>query len=243
MDCLEFRRQCATEPSHKGEALAAHLSGCKSCAAFAGEMAAMDKLMVRALQMPVPESLQKHYVDVPLASVQQEAAPTVHKRVGRPVGGRWLAIAASFIAAAVVSIAVWRAATPDSLGGELVAHVRHEPMSLLPVVEPVAMENIDFVLRRTGARAEAPLGTVTYIRSCPFRNEQVAHIVIEGSTGPVTLLLLPHISVEAPVSFEEDGMKGTIVPVGKGSVAIIGNETEPLEAIEKKVSRAVAWQI
>lgn len=248
MDCLEFRRQCATEPRHKGAALSTHLSACKACATFAKEMLGLEDLIVEALQVPLPASLQGYSIDAPesdssVASISVGSARSASSKVRAVTTGGWLALAASVVAAVLVSIGVWRNATPESLGSELVAHVRHEPMSLLPVAEPVAAANIDFVLRRTGARVDAELGTVSYIKSCPFRNKQVAHIVIEGSTGPVTLLLLPHVSVTVATVFEEDGFKGTIVPVGNGSVAIIGSETEPLDKVEDLVSSAVAWQI
>lgn len=243
MDCLEFRRQCATEPTRKGAALLAHESECAACLAFARETAALDKRIMRAMQVPLPASLQNFSVDDSASPAPTSRVQRAQKTWRSVTTGGWLALAASIVAAALVSIGVWRAATPESLGSELVAHVRHEPMSLLPVAEPVTAAGINLVLRRTGARVEAPLGTVSYIRSCPFRNKEVAHVVIEGSTGPVTLLLLPHVSVATATAFEEDGFKGTIVPVGKGSVAIIGSETEPLDAVEKLVSSAVAWQI
>ena len=241
MECLEFRRQCATEPSRKGEALLTHASECAACEAFAQEMAGFDILLTKALQVPLPASLENYSSD-------GSATPTSisHARAKKtrsiPTGG-WLALAASVVVAALVSVGVWRGAAPESLGSEVIAHLRHEPMSLLPVAIPVAAANIDVVLRRTGARVNASLGTVSYVESCPFRNQQVAHIVIEGSTGPVTLLLLPHVAVTEATPFEEEGFKGTIVPVGKGSVAIIGSETEPLDVVKKLVSSAVAWQI
>lgn len=242
MNCLEFRRQVATEPARHSATLDVHASGCRACAEFAAETRKMDALMLRALTVPLPASVQNY-------SVADDKSPTVFGQ--SPAGARWpgresagwLAVAASVLIAALLSVGLWRGAAPETLGGELVAHVRHEPMSLLPVAEPVAADEVELVLRRTGARVSASLGTVTYLETCPFRNRQVAHIVIEGSTGPVTLLLLPHVSVEEETKFEEGGLKGTIVPVGNGSVAVIGSETEPLEAVGKLVSSAVAWRI
>lgn len=234
MNCLEFRRICSTEPGRKDPELAAHLAECGSCSAFAMETESFDQLLVEALSLPVPPALSNFSLDAPR---KHAAAP----RHASPV--RWFAIAAGVMAALLVSFGTWRMASQPDLGGELVAHVLHEPASLLPVVRPVAAAEMDLVLQRTGARFDAPVGTVTYIKSCPFRNKSVAHVVIVGSTGPVTLLLLPDVEVDAAESFAEEGLKGVIVPVGKGSVAIIGGESEPLAPVEELVSRAVAWRI
>lgn len=252
MDCMEFRRQCATEPGHKGAALAEHISECPTCAAFAKEMQSLDGLIAQALRVPLPAALQDFSVEaqtpdssaspVEIRGDVDNKVSVLSKNRSLTYGGR-LALAAGVIAAVLVSIGVWRSAPTPSLGSELVAHVLHEPLSLLPVAEPVSAERVDYVLRRSGTRVDAPLGVVSYVTSCPFRNQQVPHIVIEGSTGPVTLLLLPHVAVAEATAFEESGFKGTIVPVGKGSVAIIGSETEPLDVIKNLVSSAVAWQI
>ncbi len=236
MNCLEFRRSCSTEPGRESPERDGHASECGSCAAFAVEMESFDQLLTEALHLPVPANIRNFSVDD--ARVRVAAPP------GRATG--WLgrvAIAASIVAAVMVSFGAWRVATAPDLGSELVAHVRHEPASLMPVADPVSVDNMNLVLQRTGVRVDSPLGIVTYIKSCPFRNREVAHVVIEGSTGPVTLMLLPHVTVEQATPIDEDGFKGTIIPVGKGSVAIIGGETEPLEPVEELVSSAVAWQI
>ncbi len=234
MDCLEFRRRYSTEPGQSDSVLAAHLSVCASCSAFAVEMESVDQLLGEALRLPVPDRLQNFSID----SLRQQTAP---RRA--PVLRRF-AMAAGVLAALLISFGAWRVATaPEDLSGELVAHMLHEPASLLPDADPVAASEVEYVLRRTGAQLDAPVGTITYIKSCPFRNRQVAHMVINGSTGPVTLMLLPHVSVASAEAFEEAGYKGTIVPVGSGSVAIIGGETEPLTPVEELVSSAVAWQI
>ncbi len=234
MNCLEFRRIWSTEPGRKDPELAEHMAACGACSAFAVETESFDQLLVEALSLPVPESLRHFSLDSPAphAATPRRAFPA----------RRW-ALAASVVAAFLVSFGVWRMASPPDLGGELVAHILHEPASLHPAANPVEPGEIEGVLRRTGARFDAPIGSVSYIKTCPFRNKLVAHVVIEGSTGPVTLLLLPDVHVDAATPIDEEGFKGTIVPVGKGSVAIIGGDAEPLAPVEETVSRAVAWRI
>ncbi len=234
MNCLEFRRICSAEPGRKDPAMAAHVSECGSCSAFAVETESFDQLIVEALSLPVPSRLAAFSLDAPR-----------HSAVGpqRFVPMRWLAIAASVLVAVLIGFGGLRLVSPDDLGSEVVAHILHEPASFQPPLQPIAVENVDLVLRQTGARFNAPVGTINYMQTCPFRGKLVAHVVIAGATGPVTLLLLPDVEVAGPESFDEEGLKGVIVPVGKGSVAIVGGETEPLAPVEELVSRAVEWRI
>lgn len=234
MNCLDFRRRWSTEPGRDDPDLETHMAQCGSCTAFAVEMESVDHLLSEALRLPVPDSMREFSVE----SLESGAGKAKSSAV------RWMAMAASIVAAALVSYGAWRTASvPDDIAAELLAHLLHEPAALLETADIVPADQVEYVLRRTGARLEEPLGKVTYIKNCPFRNQRVAHIVIQGSAGPVTLMLLPHVDVDAATPFEEQGYKGTIVPVGSGSVAIIGGEDEPLAPVEELVSSAVAWRI
>lgn len=234
MNCLEFRRKCSTEPGREDLEMMAHMAACSPCSAFAIETESFDQLLVEALSLPVPQSLTEFSLGASRRSV---------KALHRGSSWRRFAMAASVIAALLVSFGAWQLASQPDLGQELVAHVLNEPASLQPANGPVTFEERDLVLRQTGARFNAPVGTINYMRTCPFRGKNVAHVVIDGATGPVTLLLLPDVEVTAAETFDEEGLKGVIVPVGKGSVAIIGGEDEPLAPVEEIVSRAVAWRI
>ena len=74
-----------------------------------------------------------------------------------------------------------------------------------------------------------------------INGKKIPHLVMQGEQGPVTILLLPDEAVDAPVPIEGQGINGIILPVGDGSVAIIGERNEKLEAIEKNVVNSVTW--
>ena len=67
------------------------------------------------------------------------------------------------------------------------------------------------------------------------------HLVIQGERGPVTLLLMPEERVAAPESFTGESIKGVILPVGSGSIALFGAPDEALERIEQRVLDSVTW--
>ena len=89
------------------------------------------------------------------------------------------------------------------------------------------------------------LGLLSYAQSCLVRGEWIPHLVVQGERGPIMLLLLPHERVTEPVPLElpEEGFSGVIVPLGEGSVAVMGEEGEPLELIRERLAAAVEWSI
>ena len=48
------------------------------------------------------------------------------------------------------------------------------------------------------------------------------HLVVQTESGPVTVMVLVHETVGRPVQFDEQGYRGTIVPVpGHGAMAVL----------------------
>ena len=89
-----------------------------------------------------------------------------------------------------------------------------------------------------------PVGTVSYVKLCPFRGTMVAHFVVQGSAGPVTVLLLPNEEVSEPVIVDEEGFTGTIVSLETGgSIAVVGNQEEQIEDIKNRVAAAVKGRL
>jgi hypothetical protein len=87
------------------------------------------------------------------------------------------------------------------------------------------------------------VGLVTYAQSCIINGKSIPHLVIQGVHGPVTLLLMPEESVNAPVSLMGESVNGVILPHGDGSIAIIGEREERIQDLEQKVVEAVEWSI
>jgi hypothetical protein len=65
--------------------------------------------------------------------------------------------------------------------------------------------------------------------------------VVQTGAGPVTVMVLRNETVEAPVSFDEQGYSGTIMPAGPGSIAVIGTAHANLDHVAERVLAAVEW--
>jgi hypothetical protein len=122
-----------------------------------------------------------------------------------------------------------------------VEHLGHEPEALVVTDRPEDAAVLDEVLERGGIRLRPGIGTVSYANTCLFRGRRVPHLVVQTDGGPVTVMVLRHERPARPVRFDEGGHSGHIVPVGPGSIALIGGAEADLEQVTAAVTEAVTW--
>lgn len=235
-NCLEVRRVLGAEPQRRDSAILAHCKVCAACAAYMQDMLALDTRLDRALSIPVPDDLEARIV---------LDASLKHDRRPRPL--TWLALAASLLLAVGISAGVWwEARTELPLAAAVIQHVKN-PMESdaivpgQPLIRKVSL--VEGVLDKVGVQVRGGLDDVTYARVCPFRGRLVAHLVVRGKDGPVTVLLLPHIHVNKPQHFNEEGFRGVIEPAGSGSIAILANNPSPMQPMADELVGKVQWQI
>lgn len=233
MNCLEFRKVVASESTGDATEVAAHARDCPLCAKYSADMLSLNLQLERALRVPAPERLPSEYIGDP----QQTSSP-------KPAAAqrKWYALAASLVAALGIAIG-WRAlVSPDSLSSAVVAHVYHEP-NLLVLPEDTRVDRSQFakVLRSSHVSLNDDIGEVAHAGLCLFRGNLVAHLVVTTGSGAVTVLLLPdeHLGEATPIN--EEGFVGTIVPAGKGSIAVIGQDADAAKSVENRIVHAVDW--
>jgi hypothetical protein len=88
---------------------------------------------------------------------------------------------------------------------------------------------------------DTDIGLVSYAQTCIINGMQVPHLVIQGEKGPITLLLMPGEMVSSPVSLSGESVNGVILPVGDGSIAIIGERGENIQDLERRVVNSMEW--
>jgi len=222
------------EPSYDGGD--AHLSACADCRAFRDEMRALEQKIAHALAISVPELRVPDLPDIDTTGVVSLAT---RRRSSAPL---WMAVAATVVLAAFVGLRmIGSNVTYPTLADEIVAHLDHEPYALRITDEPVDERRLEEVVPASVAAMNHDAGLITYAQTCVINGKKIPHLVIQGEQGPVTILLLPEEAVDAPVPLHGESIDGVILPVGGGSVAIIGEKNEKLEAIEKNVLNSVMW--
>jgi len=234
MNCEDYREAIATDPSYEGGE--AHLSECAGCRNYRDDMRALDRRIEQALSLHVPDFDMPELSDLDTDNV---VALPARRRVSTPA---WFAIAATVVIAAFVGIRmVGSNVTYPSLAAEIVAHLDHEPRALQVTDKPVSERSLTRVVPASIADMDHEAGLITYARTCVINGKKIPHLVIQGERGPVTILLMPDEMIDGAVQIDGQSINGVILPVGSGSIAIIGENDENIGNIQQNVLNSVAW--
>jgi hypothetical protein len=230
MNHNEARLLIGAEPHSVPPKLAEHLASCPECAQFQREMIALDDNIRRALEQG-PLSATVAPV-IPITS-----APTARRPKYARVWSGW-ALAASV--AIVSMLAVWALRPTDTLAHDVVAHVEYESNSWSST-EQVPAAEVTETLAEAGVALDTGSDKVMYAHSCLFRGHVVPHLVVSTPQGPVTVMVLRYESVKHRMNFHEDGMTGVITPAPHGSIAVLMQGNENIDAIAQQVQQSVRW--
>jgi hypothetical protein len=229
MDCEKFRLELLTDPAAGNRELEDHEAACVACGAYAQRARRAEGLIVSALRFEV-------------ATAKASGAGAKRKRLPRVISG---GVAAAIVAAVVLGLGQSFLSSNNAIAGEFAEHWHHEPYSWVATDQQVALTELQRVVAGKVVLDHNQLPSITYASLCLFRGEWVPHLVVQGQKGPVMVMLLPSEGVWKPTIVElvEENLEGIVVPHGQGSIAILGNQGEELESLQKSLSRAVEWSI
>lgn len=233
MNCEEYRQTIGADPKFDGGA--GHLSECTECQTYRDEMRALDMKIGRALALEVPE------LAVPeLADVENVVSLSDRRRLSTPT---WFAMAATVLLALFVGVrfAGDGDVAHESLADEVLAHISQEQSALRITEIAVSDDHLRQVVPANIAQMDHSAGLITFAETCPINGNEVPHLVIQGEHGPVTILLLPDEMISEAVLLNNDDLHGVILPVGDGSIAIVGARDEQLDEIRKQILQSVMW--
>ena len=177
--------------------------------------------------------------ELPDIDTDKVSALPVRKRSTKSV---WFAVAATVVLATSISLKnASMFQSYDSLADEVLAHLDHEPNAFRNVDVAVSDERLARAVPASLATYERGTALITYAQPCVINGKDVPHLVMQGQYGPVTILLMPDENIAEATPLAGENVKGVILPVGKGSIAIIGSREELLEPIQKNVVNSVSW--
>ncbi len=227
MKCHEFQTAVGAEPTSTNPDLVAHEQSCPSCAAYRKQMQEMDRLIYKALVVPVDDRVT---ADIGTTRFAQK----------RRAISRWQ-LAASLFASVMIAASIWVGSTRESLAEQIVSHTAHESFAMVRTDERVDPKVLADVLAKAGIGLRANAVDVSYAASCPVRGHEVPHLVVQTDQGPVTVLVLSEESETTTVQrFEEGGYEGVIVPAQRGVLAVLGKDA-PVEQVVDKLSWAIDY--
>ena len=225
--CLEFRRLATADPNYDDDSFRTHAAECESCGRFQAGMREFDVRLKKALEVPVPLDL----------ALQQEMSDKP-----RPTPRPWLAAAATVVLSSALGFGLWLGLARHTLAEDVLAHMYNEPDLLLPAGELLDERTMVAVLNTIGADVAPAAGKFTHAGLCEFRGRLVAHLVLEGETGPVMVLLLPAEKLAEALEIDDDRFNGVVRTAGSGSIAVVGRDGERVENAARKIAAAVTFQ-
>jgi len=214
-NCRHARLYIGADPRALPAEVAAHVATCAECRRFRDEMLMLDGKVLAALELP-------------LEQFRGPAAPA-----------RRFALAASMVLALIVAGGFWMFRPATVLAGDVAAHVAGEAGSW-DMRQPLPPAEIAEVMRTAGAQFDSPY-PIVYAYPCPFRGHRVAHLVVQTSEGTMTIMLIPHEQLRRRTDFSRDGMRGVLLPVGRGSVAVLRREGAVSDAVAAEIVSRVHW--
>lgn len=234
MNCEDYQHEIAANPGFEGGA--EHLAACESCRTWRRDMLALDAKIGRALELEVPALTVP---ELPAITADNVVALKSPRKRSAPV---WLAMAASVVLAAALGVRMFGIGVEyESLADEVLAHIDHEPSAMRVTAARVTDGQLRQVVSDDIAEFDPSEALITYAHTCVINGKQVPHLVIQGERGPVMILLLPDEHVDEAIPLLDDVYRGVILPVGNGSIAIVGGREERLDAIESAVLNSVTW--
>ncbi len=233
MEHAHYRAAILADPHDNDAELRAHREACAECRAFTEQLLKFESRLERALRVDIPP--------------KGDVLPFARKRADTArAPRRWMAVAASVLLGAAVAGGIWLTLPQSSLAAAVVAHMAGEPQAWRRTEIAVPKPELEDVLKDSKLRLKPDAGIVSYASSCTFRGYRVPHLVVQTPSGPVTVMVLVHESVRRPTQFDDQGYRGTIVPVpGHGSIAVLmrdsGIGAGEIERIAARVDDSIVW--
>ena len=233
MNCLEFRRIQLTHLVCEDPAFLRHRMNCSSCAGFAVREAQFEERLTAALQIPVPE--------FPSSILRP------HSKLGRFRQHfrrrTYLALAASVLLTVGLALGLLMPERESVLQHAVIAEVNADReqraagehvrlVALNALLDPFGME-----LGDTG------LGKVTFADHCQIRDKTAVHVMFAGKQAPVSLLIMPGQQVERRLPLRSNELIGALMPIAGGSMALVSEPDEGLDAIESRVRSVLRLRI
>lgn len=85
-------------------------------------------------------------------------------------------------------------------------------------------------------------GDVSYAGLCHTRKGRGLHLVMHAEQGPVTVFLMPGELIDKQHRVADERFQGVVVPYNSGSLAIIGEHPEAVDAVTNQVVNSLSWK-
>jgi len=260
LDCAAFKRDCGADPQAVAaqEHLMKHRSECADCDQFYQSMLALDVRLMQAFTVPVAQnSLDEQlshvqHISDSVAGIHQDDAKVVSLQARKESINKinlknrpkqrfaWFGAAAASVLMA--SFLFTLPTNNVAIAEDVIKHIHHEP-NLLTLTEPVTSPGaIDMVLKQMGITQKSNEIKVLAAKLCPIKGQLSAHLVIQGKTSPVTLMIMPGNKTGTKSgNIDSHEFNGRFISSAAGNFAVVGNKQEDIDALKEQVNNSFQW--
>jgi hypothetical protein len=208
MNCPDVRRAVLHNSDALDPAVLEHARECAECAAALRYQRAFNDSLKTALRVDVPSDLAERII-----SAQAVRAPRRH------TFRRYLALAASLM---MVTLVIAVVATPSpSLASQIARHVEKERLR----------EDTPDTAPQSDLAESARFFDISIIRALPVSRTSVClmgrwlglHFVLDGSGGPVEVVVVPGVSIIKATSIDAGPLHGRLVPENGYALAVLNS--------------------
>jgi hypothetical protein len=234
MECLEFRRRLAAEPTSRDIEFLRHRDACHAgCTESWWRAQRFERQLGRALQsVEAPSDLAERVLLAQATSLRSRMRR--HWQIG-------LALAASLLVALVVAGYAWNLRAGDNggvLAGMAIAHVRSEAYSLT-MTQPVGDAQLRPVFAKRGVALRGMPVHAVFAADCRVGPYRAVHLVLRENGDPITALYVVGHRIADARDFHRAGWRGREVPMGGGTLVLLGNGSAGFAAAERAMAEAV----
>lgn len=234
MECLEFRRRLAAEPTSRDTEFLRHRDACHAgCTESWWRAQRFERQLGRALQsVEAPSDLAERVLLAQATSLRSRMRH--HWQIG-------LALAASLLVALVVAGYAWNLRAGDNgdvLAGMAIAHVRSEAYALT-MTQPVGDAQLRPVFAKRGVALRGIPVHAVFAADCRVGPYRAVHLVLRENGDPITALYVVGHRIADARDFHRAGWHGREVPMGSGTLVLLGNGSAGFAAAERAMAGAV----
>ncbi len=232
MDDLEFRRHVYADPKCQNTEFLSKKNETEENHLFVDELQQFDKKLKRAMDIEPPKGLAERII--------LNQALQTHSRMEQQ---RFIfSIAASVLLVLGVFFYIFQPISEVNLEHEVLAHIYEELDHLIEQQDKKTLD-INQALAQHGGEFIGDIGKINYLGSCDIANKKGIHVILAGTHGSITVLMLPDVSINKEKMVSDNRFHGSIIPTGSGSIAIIGEKNESLNEVKQTIKQKLSWAI
>lgn len=264
MDELEFRKRVYANPRDLDDEILELARANPAYQKIVDETLAFEDSLGSLIESSeTPEGLITQLLALPETDERESATVASASSNVSPIGAKkqsvfqYFAVAASLILAVGIVFSLSINGGPSSadivFGNELLAHLHHDIEEIDDITngETYAVLGLDEVntsMANAGTRLASSNGAQQYeVRSAKpceiLPAYQSAHLVLEGSHGAVSVIVINNSPVDVEFSFRDDRFNGIVVPMEQGNMILVGEKNEDLNQYASMFSENVEWVI